>query len=83
MESFVRHQNVERYLQLLATTTDASERQRATKLLAKERQNRRTLEIPETQPSSVRPMRMWRSRRRSLSRKDDPSIQELFVLSAA
>ena len=41
MESFVRHQNVERYLQLLATTTDASERQRATKLLAKERQKQK------------------------------------------
>lgn len=41
MEKFVRRQNVDHFLQLLAATTDESERQRIMKLLEEERQKQR------------------------------------------
>jgi hypothetical protein len=41
MERFIRRQNVEQYLQLLATTTDEGGRWRIMKLLTEERQKQR------------------------------------------
>ena len=41
MEKFVRRQNIEHYLQLLATTTDDGERQTIINLLAEERKKQR------------------------------------------
>ena len=41
MEKFVRRQNIEHYLQLLATTTDDGERQMVMILLAEERKKQK------------------------------------------
>jgi hypothetical protein len=41
MEKFIRRQNVEHYMQLLAATADEGERQRIIKLLAEDRQKQK------------------------------------------
>jgi hypothetical protein len=47
MDKFVRRENVARYLQLLKTTTDPTERERILKLLAEERQKQKDAGDPQ------------------------------------